>query len=283
MAKHSVKKVANETIVAPQTAALPEVVKTKVVRKTKAAAAEPVVAEVPKATEEVKNTFTEVTAPQTPADPVEAATGVEAVEPVEPVEPVTKRRNGKVRVYSELFAQIRDDIDAAYKRIQSANRLINNLEAAHNREVSVTKNRENTRRTPTILFDEALVKYYRSKLTGDELKVNHKEGEKKVVVNLADLSGSTRVHRTDVTQLYNLIFKKYNMQDPSDGRIIMYQKDTELVALLTTGIVKPELQADVEAIKAGTFKLTIFNIQRFTNQHLSKFEEPTQEPVTPVV
>ena len=72
------------------------------------------------------------------------------------------------------------------------------------------------------------------------------------------------------------------MQDPEDGRIIKYQNDPELIALLTSGNLKPELTADVEAIKAGTFKLTIFNIQRFTNQHLSKFEEPVT-PTTVVV
>jgi hypothetical protein len=283
MAKQAVKKSSYSQ--GPVTAEQPVVVddpvavKSKVVRKSKAEASKT-------APEETTPNATQVVAavPPTPIVPVIIAPVTPAIAPTpadiettattsEPPSPTKQRRN-KTRIYSELFAQIKTDIDAAYKCLQSATRLINSLESAHNREVTVSKNRDASRRTPTILFDAALVAYYRSKLTPDELKVNHKEADAKVVVDLGNLSVETRLHRTDVTQLYNLIFKKFKMQDPEDGRIIKYKDDAELVALLTTGPFKPELASDVEAIKAGTYKLTIFNIQRFTNQHLSKFEEP---------
>ena len=69
------------------------------------------------------------------------------------------------------------------------------------------------------------------------------------------------------------------MQTPEDGRVI--KADADLIKLLTSEPVKPEMAQDVAAIKAGTFKLTIFNIQRFTNPHLSKFEVPASSPTTP--
>ena len=188
-------------------------------------------------------------------------------------------KKNKSRNYDELFSQIRDDIDTAYKRLQSAFRLINSLESAHNRAVSVNKVRETPKRTPTIMFDTALVNYFRSKLSQDELVVNRKEGKGKTTVSLSDLSTDSKLHRTDVTQLYNAIFKKYNMQTPEDGRVI--KADADLIKLLTSEPVKPEMAQDVAAIKAGTFKLTIFNIQRFTNPHLSKFEVPASSPTTP--
>ena len=190
-----------------------------------------------------------------------------------PEEETTKPK--KNRNYDELFAQIRSDITTAYQALRSATRLVNGLENAHKRAITVNKVRETPKRTPTIMFDEDLVKYFRSKLTSDELVVNRKEGKGKVTVSLSDLSMETKLHRTDVTQLYNAIFKKYNMQSPEDGRVI--KADADLIQLLTSGqekSEKPEMAEDIAAIKAGTFKLTIFNIQRFTNLHLSKFEAP---------
>ena len=215
----------------------------------------------------------------TPASPVQ----VQQVEPESVTAPVSElttpeeetTKPKKNRNYDELFAQIRSDITTAYQALRSATRLVNGLENAHKRAITVNKVRETPKRTPTIMFDEDLVKYFRSKLTSDELVVNRKEGKGKVTVSLSDLSMETKLHRTDVTQLYNAIFKKYNMQSPEDGRVI--KADADLIQLLTSGqekSEKPEMAEDIAAIKAGTFKLTIFNIQRFTNLHLSKFEAP---------
>jgi hypothetical protein len=227
----------------------------------------------------VVNTAAPVSIPPSPA-PVLVAS--ELPSPVAPADSTSvdsatgkSKSKGKSRNYDELFAQVRSDIDTAYKHLQSAFRLINSLESAHNRAVSVNKVRETPKRTPTIMFDKSLVTYFRSKLSADELVVNRKEGTGKTTVALGDLSTETKLHRTDVTQLYNAIFKKYNMQTPEDGRVI--KADADLIKLLTAEPVKPELAQDVAAIKAGTFKLTIFNIQRFTNPHLSK----AVEPVTP--
>jgi hypothetical protein len=187
------------------------------------------------------------------------------------------RQRPKLRSYTELRQQISEDLETAYKSLQSAWRSFSSLESAHNREVAQNKVRESTHRTPTIVFDQQLVSYYLSRLAPEELLVTHKEGDAKVDVNLSKLTTETRVHRTDVTQLYNKVFKKFNMQDPEDGRNILYSGDKELVALLTSGPYNPALESDVQAIRAGTFKLTIFNIQRFTNQHLSKVALPKVE------
>jgi hypothetical protein len=190
------------------------------------------------------------------------------------------RQRPKLRSYSELRQQISDDLETAYKSLQSAWRSFSSLESAHNREVAQNKVRESTHRTPTIVFDQQLVSYYLSRLSPEDLVVSHKEGDAKIDVDLSKLTTETRVHRTDVTQLYNKVFKKHSMQDPEDGRNILYSGDRELVALLTSGPYNPSLEADVQAIKAGTFKLTIFNIQRFTNQHLSKVVLPKVEGET---
>lgn len=208
-----------------------------------------------------------------------AASEVTAVEPASTQADAQKggRQRQKLRSYSDLRGQISDDLETAYKSLQSAWRAFSSLESAHNREVAQNKVRESTHRTPTIVFDQQLVSYYLSRLSPEDLQVSHKEGDSKVDVDLSKLTTETRVHRTDVTQLYNKVFKKYNMQDPADGRNILYSGDKELVALLTSGSYNPSLESDVQAIKAGTFKLTIFNIQRFTNQHLSKVTLPKVE------
>jgi hypothetical protein len=250
---------------------------------------------VTKATKKVESVATSVAAPAVeaaaPAAPAKvskkAAAKAEAVAaPAAPVatevaapaaeaaatEESPKASRPKNRNYAEIFTTVRADVDAAYKHLQSAYRLINSLESAHKREVTHTKTRECGPRKPTIVFDAPLVAYYRARLGADDLVVSHKEGDASVEVNLGDLSTETRAHRTDVTQLYNRVFKKHKMQDSQDGRNIVYQNDKELVALLTTGGYKPELEADVQAIRDGKFKLTIFNIQRFTNHHLRKVE-----------
>jgi hypothetical protein len=183
-----------------------------------------------------------------------------------------KRQRPRLRPFAEVYAQISEDINLAYKHLQTASRALKSLESAHNREVHNTKSRTNTTRTPTIVFDQALVDYFQARLGAAELTVTRKQGEEEIVVDLSDLSTETRVHRTDVTQLYNRVFKKYDMRNAEDRRNILYQNDAELVALLTEGAaeVKPELADEVSQILAGTYKLTIFNIQRFTSHHLGK-------------
>ncbi len=204
------------------------------------------------------------------------------------VKPKKKRQRPKIRSFAEIYESIYDDIDTGYKRLQLAHRALKSLESAHNREVHNTKSRESSARTPTIVFDQEIINYFRQRLNVDELVVRHKEGgeDSKVSVSLSELSTDTRVHRTDVTQLYNLVFKKHNMQDPEDGRFIMYQNDPDLVNLLTTGSYDPKLEEEVEQLRQGTFRLTIFNIQRFTNHHLGRVELPPKakkEEVQPSV
>lgn len=186
-----------------------------------------------------------------------------------------KRRRPRLRQFDDIFAQTQENINTAYKCLLVATRSMKSLQSAHNREVHNTKNRTNTHRTPTIVFDQELVDYFTSRLDASELTVNRKEGETETVVDLSGLDTNTRVHRTDVTQLYNKTFKKHNMLNSEDRRYILYKNDPELVHLLTSGDFKAGLNEEVQKIKDGEYNLTIFNIQRFTSHHLSKVELPT--------
>lgn len=203
-----------------------------------------------------------------PVVPV-AATASESV-PAEEQPKKKTRQRPRIRSWDDLHKEISENLKLAYTSLQSVHRMFGSLVAAHNREVHHTKTRESAHRTPTIVFDEQLVNYFRRRLSPEELVVLRKEGDTRTEVSLADLSGETRLHRTDVTQLYNRVFKKHNMQDAEDGRNILYSGDADLVALLTSGGYKAELETSAQQIRDGTYKLTIFNIQCFTNQHLRK-------------
>lgn len=183
-----------------------------------------------------------------------------------------RKQRPRVRPFAEVYSAIHEDINQAYKCLQAATRALKSLESAHNREVHNTRSRTNTQRTPTIVFDQVLVDYFLNRLEPSDLNVTRKDGDKDVTVDLSSLNTDTRVHRTDVTQLYNKTFMKHDMRDSSDRRYILYQNDPELVTLLTQGEIKPELQEEVQQILDGTYKLTIFNIQRFTSQHLGKVD-----------
>jgi hypothetical protein len=196
-----------------------------------------------------------------------------------------KKRRPRARPYSEIFAQVYEEINSAYKALQTATRALKALEASHNREVHGTRSRANTHRTPTIVFDQPLVDYFLSRLDPSELTVTRKGQDGEASVDLSDLSTQKCVHRTDVTQLYNKAFVKHDLRDSADRRFILYQNDPELLALLTQGYSEAkqaELQADLDQIKAGTFRLNIFNIQRFTSQHLKKVDMPTKVAETEV-
>ena len=216
------------------------------------------------------------------ATPVKVKVDVSPTETTTPVNTETtltdatiqkpRKQRPRVRPFGEVYASIHEDINQAYKCLQTATRALKSLESAHNREVHNTRSRTNTQRTPTIVFDQVLVDYFTSRLDPSELSVTRKDGDKDITVDLSDLNTETRVHRTDVTQLYNKTFMKHDMRDSSDRRYILYQNDPELVALLTQGDIKTDLSEEVQQILDGTYKLTIFNIQRFTSQHLGKVD-----------
>jgi hypothetical protein len=191
------------------------------------------------------------------------------------VEPAAKKRS-RTRTFQELFDDVMNQVTTAHACMSVAKRNLKSLQSAHNRAINHTsKQREPTTRTPTIVFDQELVDYFRSRLAPEEMIVKRKT--ESASFSLADLSTETRVHRTDVTQLYNLVFKKHKMQDAKDRRKIDYKSDPDLVKLLTTGNISATLADDVAKIHSGTYILTIFNIQRFTNHHLGKVA-PASDP-----
>ena len=182
-----------------------------------------------------------------------------------------RRQRPKMKSWAELYETIGQCIERSYKELQVAHRLYKSLGSSHDKEVHNTKSRASNSRTPTILFDQTLVDYFRSRLTDAELVVQHKDGtDDKVPISLASLSTETPVHRTDVTQLFSLVFKKHKMEDPSDGRNIVYGSDPELLSLLTTGSYDPKLEAEVQLVRDGAYRLSIFNIQKFINHHLGR-------------
>ena len=242
-------------------------------------AAEPVVTPVIEApVEAAKSKKTRAKASKEEAAP--AAVPVVAA-PVEEVAEAAEggeegRQRPKLRAFNEIFSEVSSSISESYNLLQSAKRSLKSLQSAHNREVhNNSKTRESASRTPTIVFDQPLVAYFRKRLPANMLSVNRK-GEH---FDLSNLDTDTRVHRTDVTQLYTAVFKHHKMQNPEDRRNVMYLQDPDLVALLTTGKVDASLAEDVDKIKKGTYKLTIFNIQRFTNHHLGKVELPEEPAV----
>ncbi len=109
-------------------------------------------------------------------------------------------------------------------------------------------------------LDQEFIDWIRQRLDDDELVIIERNREFRT---LLDLSTETLLHRTSISQLYNTIFKKWNMRDPTDQRYILYQGDRELVNLLTTGSYSSQLEEQVEQIRNGTFRLSIFNIVRF--------------------
>lgn len=181
-----------------------------------------------------------------------------------------RRKRPPVRSYEEIFPELEESLNVSYKSLQAARKLVSQLNASHKKSVSSSKTHQSVNRTPTILFDQVLVDYFLARLDPADLVVSRRNGTEKVDVSLAGLSTSTRLHRTDVTKLFSTVFKKHNMLDTEDRRFIRYQDDGDLVNLLTTGDIDAKYQEDVDAILAGTHRLSIFNIQRVISQHLDK-------------
>lgn len=181
-----------------------------------------------------------------------------------------KRQRPKNRPFLEVHDQLTEELESAYKLLQGCVKHVRALKAAHKRDVSHSRNRESTARTPTLVLDEVFINYLRSRLSPEEFHITRTVGGEKVKIDLSALTPETHVHRTDVTQLYCNVFAKHDLKDPQDGRKIMYQKDKDLVKLLTTGVTNDELLSSVKEIKDGSYALNIFNIQKFTSQYLHK-------------
>jgi hypothetical protein len=248
-----------EVVAAPPPPA--EATKPKKVRAKKETAAAPAEEAAPVAVAPV------VAAPIVAAV-VPAASTLASVEAASDVaEDDEKRMRPKLRAFNDIYSELSTSVSESYNLLQSAKRGLKSLQSAHNREVhNNTKTRESATRTPTIVFDQELVTYFRKRLPAALLKVTRKGEE----FDLSGLNTETRVHRTDVTQLYTAVFKHHKMQNPDDRRNVLYMQDPDLMSLLTSGDLAADLLDDVKQIKEGNYKLTIFNIQRFTNQHLGK-------------
>jgi hypothetical protein len=187
-----------------------------------------------------------------------------------------KRQRPKNRPFLEVHDQLTEELESAYKLLQGCVKHARALKAAHKRDVSHSRNRESTARTPTLVLDEVFINYLRSRLSPEEFHITRTVGGEKVKIDLSALTPDTPVHRTDVTQLYCNVFAKHDLKDPQDGRKIMYQKDKDLVKLLTTGVTNDELLGSVKDIKDGNYALNIFNIQKFTSQYLHKVKTDSE-------
>jgi len=183
-----------------------------------------------------------------------------------------RRKRPAQRPFEEVCPENEEKLTVAYKNLQEARKLFGQLHSSHKKAVSNSKTHQSVARTPTILFDQDLVDYLLARLDANELVVSRRTSTGKEDVTLASLTPETRLHRTDVTKLFSKVFEKHSMLDSNDRRVIRYQDDSDLVHLLTTGNLDPKYQTDVDAILAGTHRLTIFNIQRVISQHLGKVE-----------
>jgi chromatin remodeling complex protein RSC6 len=87
----------------------------------------------------------------------------------------------------------------------------------------------------------------------------------KNVAGNADVTRDMEMSRTEATRRLNQYFINHNLRDDVDKRIILYEKDPKLVALLGSGVTKGE-------------KLTYFNLQSALKD---KFTKPVSvSPVT---
>lgn len=209
--------------------------------------------------------------------PAEVATADESGEQAA-VKARRVRARPRNRAFSELHSEMSADLTNAYKSLQNVVRGFSSLSNAHKREVSSTVHRESANRTPSALFDQRLVSYFLSRIPAERLRnITRKNGTTETTVDLSGLTSSTRVFRTDMTKLYTMAVDCHGCTDPADHRVILYQKDPELVALLTTGNYNHEYEAEVQQIRDGTFKLNIFNIQRFLGHLVSKAPAEVEE------
>lgn len=177
------------------------------------------------------------------------------------------------RTFEELFAEMSEMISAAYKHLQQVNRQFRQLNSAYKRSLQKTSTKKKysaSKRTPTVLIKQSLLNYLNARLDAAEMTVTRKTNGQEESIDLSGLTTETRVFRTDVTMLLNVIFRKHNLLNPENRRNIIYNSDKDLVKLLTTG-VSADHKADVADLKKGKFELNIFNIQRFISQHLDKW------------
>ncbi len=198
-------------------------------------------------------------------DPIVESNAAESVAPVAPA----KRRRAKPRSrdFTELHADVTAQLATAYEALKVATRSCKSMLSAHNREVTKTKHRETRNRTPSTLFDQELVDFFRNMLTPEELVVTRRGMDS---VDVSRLDTETRLHRTDATQLYNKVIKKHGWANPKNGRQILYQNAPELVELLLSGNHPDTMEDNLKQLKDGSYVLTIFNIQKFTNPHLKR-------------
>ena len=184
--------------------------------------------------------------------------------------------------FEDAMAEMSRLIAVAFESIRAANRIHKTLEKTHRRSIAPQKRKRMfrtgaPRRTPTVLFKPALLKYFKSRLTPEQMVVTRRSGNEETTVDLSNLDTNTCVHRTDVTQLFNKVFKVNNMLNEDDRRNINYSQDKDLVKLLTSGDINPKYNDLVKGIKNGTHRMTIFNIQCVTNQHLDKISRADRQ------
>lgn len=184
-----------------------------------------------------------------------------------------KRTRPRNRPFAEIHEDFTEKLRLAYTNLQAVHRSFSTLNTAHKREVTSNRtHRTSNNRTPTTLFDQQLVDYFLSRLSGDELKITRKNGDSSEEVDLSSLSTDTPLYRTDLTQLYTRAFIKHNLVDGDDHRKITgYAKDEALVNLLTSSD-NDELKEARDQLNSGKYELDIFNIQKFFTHHLRKLE-----------
>ncbi len=184
-----------------------------------------------------------------------------------------KRVRHRNRSFEELHEVVTQNLKIISESMKVTTRAVKSMLTAHKSAVTRSNHRTRSARTPSTLFDQALVDFFHKMLDPEDLVVTRNRGAE--TVDVSDLNVNTRLHRTDATQLYNKVFKKHGLSDPENGRLVMYKNSPDLVELLVSGDHKPEMQETLQQLKDGTYVLSIFNIQKFTTPHL--FKAPVEE------
>lgn len=193
-----------------------------------------------------------------------------------------RRAAHRKQPFEEVYKELDEELKRSYLALQRVSRGFSRLRTAHSREATTKTKREVKSRTPSALFDQTLLDWLHARLDDSEFVIQRTEANQKVEVDLSKIDTNTPVYRTDLVKLYTKIFSKHKLNpvivsedgktSKVDRRFIDYTKDKELTKLLTEGLPAKYASESAE-MKAGTFKLDIFNIQKFLTHHITKVKK----------
>lgn len=163
-----------------------------------------------------------------------------------------------------LIANCKEEIVAKRAYLATLNATLNTLK----KHKSARKRQTPHKRNPTQHMDKEIIAFLKNGMEKEDFVVTRTSENVSSQVDLSDLTTSTLVMRTDVTQLLTNYIQRNNLS--GSGTKVEYTKDPAFVDILTSGNIKEKDLEMIEQIKDGSLELTLFLMQRFIGQHLSK-------------